>query len=74
MFCLQSRQHFFVHKQFWPHYICFITNWLLDHFSSYPVYFLSTDISSKYFFIQCHASTVFLSHTSFIFLRWWSDD
>jgi len=38
-----------VNKQFWQHFICFVAIQLWDHFSSYPVYFPSTDISTKYF-------------------------
>lgn len=49
MFCLQSHQHYLVHKQFWPHFICFIKIQLWDHFNSYPVYFPSTDTVTKYF-------------------------
>jgi len=73
MFCLQSHQHFFVHKQFWPHFICFITIQLLDQFSPYPVYFPSTHISSNYFFIQSCVHC--LSLTDFIYIlemvKWW---
>ena len=73
MFCLQYYQHFLVHKQFWPHFTCFITIQVWDHFSSYPVYFPSTDISTKYFLkkscIHC------LSLTDFIYIfemmKWW---